>query len=145
MDLRDQLIESCRQKGQSRWKCSLASLGIHGAIVALIVFMGATAAHKVDAEEKPVHAFLTAGAPPPPPPPEQHDDGPLRVGGDVKAPQVIRRVEPKYTDTARKGHVTGVVIVEATIDKNGNVDSTKVLKGLDLGLTEQAVEAVKQW
>jgi len=84
--------------------------------------------------------------PPPPPPPEpKADDGPLRVGGDVKAPVAIHRTEPKYTDTARKAHTTGVVIVEAVIDKDGNVDRVKVLKGLDFGLTEQAVEAVKQW
>ena len=83
--------------------------------------------------------------PPPPPPPEPKEEGPLRVGGDVKAPVATHRPEPRYTDTARKAHLTGVVVVEATIDKNGNVDGVKVLKGLDLGLTEQAIEAVKQW
>jgi protein TonB len=86
-----------------------------------------------------------APPPPPPPPPEPKEEGPLRVGGDVKAPVATHRPEPRYTDTARKAHLTGVVIVEATIDKNGNVDRVKVLKGLDLGLSQQAVEAVKQW
>src|SRR5712691_8440122 len=57
--------------------------------------------------------------PEPPPPPEPKPEGPLRVGGDVKAPTVIHRVEPQYTDIARKAHVTGVVIVEAIIDKDG--------------------------
>src|ERR1051325_11491820 len=87
--------------------------------------------------------------PPPPPPPAPEppkvDDGPMRVGGDVKAPVAIHRTDPKYTDTARKAHVAGVVIVEAVIDKSGNVDRVKVLKGLEFGLTDQAVEAVKQW
>jgi protein TonB len=83
--------------------------------------------------------------PPPPPAPEPKDEGPLRVGGDVKAPVAISRKEPNYTDTARKGHVTGVVIVEAVIDKSGNVDRVKVLKGLPMGLSEQAVDAVKSW
>jgi len=69
----------------------------------------------------------------------------LRVGGDVKAPVVIHRVEPVYTDLARKGKVTGVVIVEAIIDKDGNVDKVKVLKGLSLGLTESAEDAVRKW
>jgi hypothetical protein len=48
--------------------------------------------------------------------------GPLRVGGNVKAPTVITRVEPDYTEVARKGRVQGIVIVEAVIDSSGNVD-----------------------
>src|SRR5207245_11763995 len=63
--------------------------------------------------------------PPPPPPPPPKEEGPLRVGGDVKAPVVINRVEPQYTDVARKAHTSGEVIVEAIIDKNGNVDQGK--------------------
>ncbi|HYS55383.1 MAG TPA: energy transducer TonB [Thermoanaerobaculia bacterium] len=78
---------------------------------------------------------------PEPPKPE----GPLRVGGDVKAPVVIKRVEPMYPDTARKAKIAGVVIVEAIIDKDGNVDKAKVLKGLSMGLSEAAIEAVKHW
>lgn len=86
-----------------------------------------------------------APEPPPPPPPPPENDGPLRVGGDVKAPEVTKRVEPKYTDAARKASLKGVVIVEATIDKHGNVDRVKVIKGLGMGLSEQAIDAVKQW
>src|SRR5207249_7101781 len=59
----------------------------------------------------------TKEAPPEPP----KDEGPLRVGGDVNAPVVTHRVEPAYTDIARKGRITGVVIVEAIIDSHGNV------------------------
>jgi protein TonB len=72
-------------------------------------------------------------------------EGPLRVGGDVKAPVAINRSEPNYTDLARKARITGVVILEAVIDKDGNVDRVKVLKGLPMGLTEAAEEAVKKW
>ena len=83
-------------------------------------------------------------APPPPPKPEV-PDGPVRVGGDVKAPTVVDRVEPKYTDTARTARVAGVVIVEAIIDKTGRVDQVKVLKGLPMGLSEEAERAVREW
>jgi protein TonB len=72
-------------------------------------------------------------------------DGPMRVGGDVKAPVVIHRVEPAYTDLARKARITGIVIVEAIIDRDGNVDKVKVLKGLSLGLTQAAEDAVRKW
>jgi len=71
--------------------------------------------------------------------------GPLRVGGDVKAPRISNRVEPKYTEVARRARIQGIVIVEAIIDKNGNVDRVKVIRGLPMGLTESAVNAVKQW
>lgn len=72
-------------------------------------------------------------------------DGPLRVGGDVKAPVAISRTKPDYTDAARKGHITGLVIVEAIVNKQGEVEQVKVLKGLPLGLSDQALEAVKKW
>ncbi len=71
--------------------------------------------------------------------------GPFRVGGDVKAPMVINRVEPKYTDEARRDRISGIVIVEVLIDKTGAVKDAKVLKPLPYGLSEAALDAVKQW
>ena len=80
--------------------------------------------------------------PPPPPPPPT---GPLRVGGDVKAPVIVKRAEPDYTETARKARIAGVVIVEAIIDTHGTVDEVKVVKGLPMGLSEEAAQAVRRW
>jgi protein TonB len=262
MDLQDQLFGSSKRRRKGAGKFSVASLAVHGVIIAFVLFMSATAAHKVDAETKPIRAFRASGAPPPPPPPppppaassaphstpqptikpvvtptfvqpteipkelpkveapttsaadvtpsspasepagepggvpggvvggvqggvqggvvggqvggqvggvlggvqggvvggtvggtgnakeaepEPKPDGPMRVGGDVKAPIVIHRVEPVYTDLARKAKITGIVIVEAIIDKDGNVDKVKVLKGLSMGLKESAEEAVRKW
>jgi protein TonB len=71
--------------------------------------------------------------------------GPLHVGGDVKAPIAINRVQPEYTETARKARVAGVVVLEAIINKNGTVEQVRVLKGLPMGLSERAEEAVKAW
>jgi protein TonB len=79
------------------------------------------------------------------PPPEAKPEGPLRVGGDVKAPVAVKKIEPNYTDVARKASIAGIVIVEAIIDEHGNVDNVKVIKGLPMGLSEEAVEAVKKW
>ena len=72
-------------------------------------------------------------------------DGPLRVGGNVKAPVVVDRAEPSYTEPARKARIAGTVVVEAIIDKQGNVDNVKVIKGLPAGLSEQAETAIRKW
>ena len=71
--------------------------------------------------------------------------GALRVGGDVLAPVVIRRVNPLYPDEAKQNRVSGIVIVEVVIDKNGRVKDAMVLKGLPFGLAKAAIDAVRQW
>jgi len=280
MDLQSELLESGKQHQKGGWKATVASLGVHGAIIALIVFISTQATQKVAAEDKPIRAYLSSKAapppppppppppaashaaptpkivkpvqiphqtfvqpreipkevpkvqiptptkvaqvdptpsqpsndppgaqeggvaggvaggvvggqqggtvggeiggqvggvlggekggvvggtvggtgngtgdakpeppPPPPPPPAAPDpsEGPLHVGGDVKAPVAINRSKPNYTDSARKARITGIVIIEAIVNKQGDVEQAKVLKGLPLGLSEQATEAVKQW
>jgi TonB family protein len=77
--------------------------------------------------------------------PRPYPTNPFRVDGDVKAPIVLNRVEPKYTDQARKARVSGIVIVEVLIDKNGVVRDVNVLKPLPFGLSEAAIDAVRQW
>jgi protein TonB len=72
-------------------------------------------------------------------------EAPLRVGGDVKAPVVINRVEPVYPEVARKARISGIVIVECIIDKQGNVTNVQVLKPLPFGLDQAAVDAVRRW
>jgi len=69
----------------------------------------------------------------------------MRVGGDVAPPIAVTRVEPVYTDVARKARISGVVIIETIIDRNGNVTDARVLKGLPLGLDQSALEAIKRW
>jgi TonB family protein len=69
----------------------------------------------------------------------------IRVGGDVKPPRVVKRVDPQYPKEARENRVTGVVILEAVIDKEGRVEQVRALKGIPFGLTEAAMDAVRQW
>ncbi len=78
-------------------------------------------------------------------PPPVEPSGPIRVGGDVKAPEKLHAPPPQYTEIARKARITGVVIVEAIIDKDGNVTNVKVLKGLPMGLDQAAIDAIKGW
>src|SRR6266852_1555285 len=39
----------------------------------------------------------------------QGPSAPLKIGGDVKAPKVINKVEPKYTEEARAAKISGSV------------------------------------
>lgn len=71
--------------------------------------------------------------------------GPVMVGGDVKAPVRIHDPRPQYTHEAKKARIQGIVIVQATIDKEGIVTDTRILKGLPMGLNEMAESAVRQW
>ena len=72
-------------------------------------------------------------------------DGPVILRAGMRPPVVLSRVEPRYTEAARKVGLQGVVIVEAVIDQRGRVERVQVLRGLPLGLEEAAVAAVKQW
>jgi TonB family protein len=39
----------------------------------------------------------------------------------------------------------GTVVLQAVIKKNGTVDIIRVVRGLPLGLTDNAIQALKQW
>src|SRR5262249_25097918 len=79
-----------------------------------------------------------APAPPPPPAP------PTRGRGSIKAPQKIKDVKPTYPAIAQSARVQGVVIIEATIGPNGQVQEAKVLRSIPL-LDQAALDAVRQW
>jgi TonB family protein len=78
-------------------------------------------------------------------PPPSEPEGPIHVGGDVKAPVKISAPQPQYTEIARKARIQGVVIVQAIINKQGEVTDVKVLKGLPMGLDQSAVDAIRKW
>ena len=82
------------------------------------------------------------GALPPPPPPRPQE--PIRPGGLVRPPSKLVHVAPQYPQLARASRVQGVVIIEATIDSHGNVESTAVLRSIPL-LDQAALAAVRQW
>jgi TonB family protein len=73
--------------------------------------------------------------------------GPLRVGGDVKKPVRTKYVPPVYPELARKARIQGIVIVEAIIDRKGDVIQASVLRspGKAYGFDDAALKAVKQW
>jgi TonB family protein len=75
---------------------------------------------------------------------EQEKEKDVTVGKDVKPPKLIKKVEPRYPDEARKAGIEGTVTIEATTDKKGRVQKVKILKSIP-ELDQAAVDAVKQW
>ncbi len=68
----------------------------------------------------------------------------IRAAGEIKAPRLVRRIEPDYPEIARQARVEGVVILEATTDVFGRVTGVRVLRSLPL-LDAAAIDAVRQW
>lgn len=71
--------------------------------------------------------------------------GVFRVGGGVSAPSIVYRVEPTYSEEARKAKYQGVVVLSAIVRKDGTIEILKVVRGLGLGLDENAIQALRQW
>lgn len=70
--------------------------------------------------------------------------GPARVLG-ATPPVLVHKVEPDYSDEARKNHFQGTVLLAVDVDERGLVTNVRVLRPLGLGLDEKAVEAVQRW
>ena len=82
--------------------------------------------------------------PPRPAPPPAPSTEPRRIGGDIKEPAKIFDVRPVYPQIAQQARVAGMVIIEATIGRDGTVTHAKVLRSVPL-LDQAALEAVRQW
>jgi len=81
---------------------------------------------------------------PPPPPPTVAPAAPIRVGGVVREPRIVKLVPPVYPVLAAKARVAGMVVLEAVVTAEGDVDEIRVVSGHPL-LVEAAIECVKQW
>ena len=71
--------------------------------------------------------------------------GVFRVGGGVSAPTLLYKVEPEYSEAARKAKHQGTVTLYVEVDPAGRAVNIRVLHSLGLGLDEKAIEAVRKW
>ena len=69
---------------------------------------------------------------------------PFRIGGGIRAPAKVVDVAPVYPPEAREARVQGVVILEVTLSRTGEVSEVEVVRSTPL-LDEAAVAAVRQW
>jgi protein TonB len=68
-----------------------------------------------------------------------------KIGGGVSSPELIFKVDPEFSEEARKAKFMGIVLVNLIVDQNGNPQNVHVLRGVGMGLDEKAVAAVKQY
>jgi len=68
-----------------------------------------------------------------------------RVGGQVTAPRIVSKVEPQYSEEAKKSKLQGSILLSVVIDSTGAPTQIAVLRPLGMGLDEAAVAAVSQW
>ncbi|MFM7142146.1 MAG: energy transducer TonB, partial [Alphaproteobacteria bacterium] len=71
--------------------------------------------------------------------------GPVSIGSVAQRPTLVRRVPPAYPPDARRRGLEGLVLLEAVLDVEGNVEpGVKVLQSVP-ELDRAAIEAVRQW
>ncbi len=68
----------------------------------------------------------------------------IRKSGGVLQGSAIKRVEPVYPPLAKAAEVSGPVVVEVTVDEDGNVIAARAITGHPL-LKDSAVAAARQW
>ena len=68
----------------------------------------------------------------------------VRVSSGVSTGLLIRKVPPTYPPLARQARIQGVVILQAQISKEGNIQNLQLISGHPM-LAPAAIEAVKQW
>ena len=68
----------------------------------------------------------------------------VRISAGVSTALLIKKVQPQYPSNAMQSRVQGQVVLQARIDKEGNVEDLTLISGDPL-LAPAALEAVKQW
>jgi TonB family protein len=68
-----------------------------------------------------------------------------KIGGDVTPPTLLNKVEPQYTKKAAKNKIQGMAVLSVVINADGQPQDIRVIRKLDPGLDQKAIEAVRQW
>jgi len=68
----------------------------------------------------------------------------IRVSSGVQSGLLIRKVNPTYPPLARQARIQGVVILQAQISKEGNIENLQLISGHPM-LAPAAIDAVRQW
>ena len=67
------------------------------------------------------------------------------VGNGVSAPALLYKVEPQYSEAARKAKFQGRVAVYLQVNPSGRPAKMCIVRMLGMGLDERAMRAINQW
>jgi TonB family protein len=73
------------------------------------------------------------------------DGGIFTVGKGITQPTLITRVDPEYSEEARKAKYSGSVLLSIVVSPEGRAEDIRVVRSLGMGLDEKAIAAVRQW
>ena len=79
-----------------------------------------------------------------PEPPSERSPDPGEYVYVEELPEAVEKVPPHYPAWAREKNISGTVLVQALVGKDGRVKDTKVVRSIP-ELDDHAVAAVKQW
>jgi protein TonB len=68
----------------------------------------------------------------------------VRVSQGVSEGLLIHKVQPTYPQLARQARISGTVVLQAAIGKDGSIQNLRLVSGHPM-LAPAAIEAVKQW
>jgi protein TonB len=68
----------------------------------------------------------------------------VSISGTMAVGMLVQRTQPAYPYLAKQAHVSGTVLIQATVSKTGTVVNPKVVSGPPL-LQQAALDAVKSW
>ena len=94
--------------------------------------------------------FTLSGDPPPTggspaASPAGDSGGVYHIGAGVSAPAIISKVEPSFTEEARRAKKSGTCVLKLIVDTTGHPQNIQVVRPLGFGLDQKAIEAVQQW
>ena len=82
---------------------------------------------------------------PAPPPVASQPQQPKRVGGQVKAPVLIKSAEPSFNPSARALKYGGNVFVNLWVEQDGSPSHLSLVHAIGIGLDESALAAIQKY
>ena len=75
----------------------------------------------------------------------QQNDIIYKPGNGVSTPTFVTDVKPGYTADAMRRRVTGAVLLQCVVDREGIPTNVGVVQSLDGDLDQAALKALKEW